>query len=572
MAAVMMVDGSGGPAQGTDKQAGVHFLPAALSRLVVEQAPFGLVLVDADGRVQWANAGFQAMLEIDEDTLRGRPINGLIRYSGFLSERQGGWVALEEGWEPARLGVGERDDERLVLVSATSVQQEHEGRLRLLSVIDPGEAPAALAPGAWRRLPARLPNVWLFEDRLAHALERADRSEGHVGLLVLRLDGDAALRESLGAEAFEALSGRVEQRLACTLRSEDSLVKLWPGRWGVLIESPITPGGLQATVMRCLEAMEPPFRLAEHPTLLTLSAGVAVYPEDGDAPAQLLASAEAALARAGPSRHAFFDDALRYHLDEQLAFRQQLQEALLAPEAHFQLLFQPQLDLDSGRCVGLEALVRWRHPRQGLLPPDAFLPVVAELGQQVRLDRWVIARTIAQHAAWQAEGSPLAALDIAVNAEGELLDQAAYDRRPLDLFLRQQGLEPGWLSLELTQQGLFDRVAGQTHLLRRLRRLGVGLVANDVGATPLDLSTLAGLPLSRIKLSPTLVASFERDRVLEALLQCFHALQIETVLVGVETSTQLAAARALGVTLAQGYLLGAPQTPDELAEWWARPA
>lgn len=564
-----MGDGGGGPAQDNGRQARVCHLPTALSRLVVEQAPFGLVLVDDEGLIQWTNAGFRALLEAGEGELTGHPVDGWIRYSGFLRDRHDEWVALEEGWEPARLVVGEVDDERLVLVSATPVEREHGGRLRLLSVIDPGESPAAVEPGAWRQLPARLPNVWLFEDRLDHALERADRAGGHVGLMLLRLDGHSTLRETLGPGAFEALVGRVEQRLARTLRREDSLAKLRPGCWGVLIEPPLTPGGLQATVMRCLEAMEAPFRVEGHPTLLTLSAGVAIYPEDGDAPSLLLASAETALERAGPSRHAFFDDALRRHLDDQLAFRQRLQEALLAPEAHFQLLFQPQLDLASGRCVGLEALVRWQHPRLGLLPPAEFLPVVAELGEQVRLDRWVISTAIAQHATWREEGSPLAELGVAVNVADDLLDQATFDRRPLDLFLRQQGLEPGWLALELGQQGLIEHASAQAHLLRRLERLGVGLVVNAVGATPLDLPHLASLPVSRVKLSPSLIDSPESGGVLDALLRCLEGLRLETVLVGVETPAQLEAVRALGGTLAQGWLLGAPQSPDDLARWWA---
>ncbi|MFD2666960.1 EAL domain-containing protein [Halomonas halophila] len=568
----MAGDGGGENTQGNGKQTRVQSLPAPLSRLVVEQAPFGLVLVDDAGRVRWANAGFRALLELDEEELMGRPVDGLIRYSGFLHDRHDEWVALEEGWEPARLAADPQDDGHLVLVSATPVEREQGDRLRLLSVIDPGESSAALEPGAWQRLPVRLPNVWLFEDRLEHALERADRTEGCVGLIMLRLDGHAALRETLGAAAFEALAGRVEQRLARTLRREDSLVKLRPGCWGVLIEPPLTPGGLQATVMRCLEAMEPPFRQETHPTLLTLSAGVAIYPEDGELPSQLLSSAETALERAGPSGHAFFDEALRHHLDAQLAFRQRLQDALLNPEAHFRLLYQPLIALDSGRCLGLEALLRWHHPTLGPLLPADFLPVVNELGEQVRLDRWVIATVIAQHAAWQAEGSPLAELDVAVNVDDDLLDQAVFDRRPLDLFLRQQGLERGWLSLELGQQGLIEHAASQTHLLRRLERLGVGLVANDIGAAPLDLPRLSTLPISRIKLNPRMIDSLERGGVLEALLRCFQALGVEVVLIGIETLAQLEAARALGVSLGQGNLLGTPQAPADLAGWWeARP-
>ncbi|MFG6176407.1 EAL domain-containing protein [Halomonas sp. THAF12] len=546
----------------------VRYLPAVLSRLAVEHAPVGLVLVDDQGLIRWASAGFRRLLDRHDEALEGHSIEDLFDCPDFLAPRRDVLASLDRGWQQVRLASREpgQDLGRLVLVSVSAVEPEAGNALRLLSVIDPREAPEKVAAAS--EAPPYLASVWRFEDRLRHALERADRLQGQVGLLMLRLERPVA---SAAADDDE-LGGRVGRRLAYTLRREDSLAKLAPGCWGVLIEPPLSPEGLQTAALRCLEAMEAPVLVDERALLPSLSIGIAIHPEDGETPEQLLASAESALRRAGPSRYAFFDDGLRRRLAASLDFRQQLQAALLEPESHFQLLFQPQLELRSGRCVGLEALVRWRHPRDGLLTPEHFLPTVAELGQQVRLDRWVITEAIAQRAAWRAAGSRLAELGVAVNAHVDLLDQAVFDRRPLDVFLRQQGLEPGWLCLELAQQGLIDRAGPQAHLLRRLQRLGVGLAINDIGTGPLDLLNLTSLPVSRVKLSPVLLDSLDALEVgnaLEALLRCLEVLCLESVLVGVETAPQLEAARRLGVTLVQGRLLGAPQSAEALEAWWA---
>ncbi|ATJ84692.1 EAL domain-containing protein [Halomonas beimenensis] len=550
---------------GTGRHPPLGRLPGALSHLAAEQSPVGMVLLDDEHCIRWMNAGFRTLLDGIEGDPLGAPIGEFVTRPLFLNpDRAEAPDALGDGWQQVRLGA----PGRLVLVTASPPR---EAGLRLLTFVDPHVASGTGSSGLARPGDpvTRLASVWLFEDRLRHALERARRPSHRVALLLLRLDHRASLRHRLGAEGVEALVRQVERRLTQTLRQEDSLSQLGDGCWGVLIEHPLSPEGLQATALRCLEAMDPPFRLDGCPQLLSLSVGIAIAPEDGDTAEELLSGAEAALERAGPSRHAFFDDGLKRRLARDMAFRQELQEALLDPDRHFRVLYQPQIDLRCGRCVGLEALVRWEHPRHGLLAPHDFLPVVEELGQQVRLDRWVIAAVVAQHARWRAQGSWLADMGVAVNAGVGLLDQAAFDRRPLDVFLRQQAISPGFLTLELAQQDLAAQAQAQVHLLHRLASLGVDLVVNDFDAASLDLPGLAALSVSRVKLSrglsDALVAGGSRDRVaLEALLQCLAALRLEAVLVGVETAAQLNAAVALGVPLAQGNRLGEPQSAEAL--------
>ncbi|RTR04378.1 EAL domain-containing protein [Halomonas nitroreducens] len=555
--------------------------PAVLSRLAVERSPVGLVLLDAGQRILWVNAGFRSLLTSASGEVVGRPVQELISHQAFLGSRVADDVGLQGGaWQQVRLGDLPGNTGRLLLMARTSLPDSPEGVTHLLTFIDPQEASLAPRPGLLPPLPdvsARLASVWLFEDRLRHALERADRLEQGVGLLLIRLDPRQELQDSLAKNRLEGLARQVGRRLGQTLRSEDSLSQLGQDCWGVLIEHPMSPERLQATAMRCQEAMDPPFRLEGQSLLLTLSIGIATYPSDGESPEQLMTSAESALERAGPATHAFFDEGLRSLLAQRLAFRQQLQDALQHPDRHFQLLYQPQIDLSDGRCVGLEALVRWRHPKRGLLVPEDFLSVVAELGQQVRLDRWVITRAILQQSEWRARDSRLADLPVAVNADGGMLDQAVFDRRPLDVFLRQQADRLDWLSLELSQQGLIARAGPQAHLLRRVKALGVGVVVNDIGAGPLDVAHLGSLPVSRVKLSPVLMASLgapspSSRHPLAALLPCLSGLGLESVVVGVETAEQLETARRLGSRIVQGNRLCEPLAPAALERWLAQGA
>lgn len=566
----MTGDGTRPPTSHSGTPASVQRLPAALSHLAVERTPVGLMLVDDDYRIRWVNAGFRQLLAARATEPVGALLGELVSRPAYLSPSEPGPGG---GWQSVRLG--QRPEDRLVLMTGTPAEDRG---LRLFTFLDPWEeglGGPSLSPGLHRDPVNRLASVWLFEDRLRHALERSSRPAQPVGLLLARLDQREALRERLGAEGLEALLQQVERRLAQTLRREDSLSRLSEGCWGILIEHPRSPAGLQTAALRCLEAMEPPFRARERAQqLLSLSIGIAISPGDGETADQLLCSAESALSRVEPGRHTFFDAALRRRLAGDLAFRQQLQEALLAPERHFRVVYQPQLDLRSGRCVGVEALVRWRHPERGLLLPGDFLPVVAELGQQVRLDRWVLGAVVAQHAAWRAAGSPLADLAVAVNLCAEMLDQEVFDRRPLDVFLRHQAIEPGWLSLELAQGELVAQAAANEHLIKRLRALGVELVVNDLGRGGLDLMGLAGLAVSRAKLSRSLIAALpegasREGAALAALLQGLRMMGMEAVAVGVETPAQLASVRALGIDMMQGNELGAPLSAERLEAWLA---
>ncbi|TDO16766.1 MULTISPECIES: sensor domain-containing protein [Halomonas] len=549
--------------------------PALLSQLVLENSPLGLVLLDAHNKVLWANPVFLALLEMEEQQLVGKSLTDVMRMVSWLPVPRGNDPEADSPqWQRIWLASENAESSRMVLMCELTPKPPVAGVSRMLAFVDLREGHVGDFP-PFADPHTGLASQWVFEDRLHHAMNRAERHEQRLAVLLIRLDRGDDVRQAHGESVMQALLPQISRRLMGTLRSEDSISYLGGDRWGVLIEHPLSAESLQAAALRCIEAIEAPFKLGRPPLLLSLSIGIAMYPDDGDSPEQLMSSAGQALEKTRPASLMFFDRSLKRLLAQRMALRQSLQESLLRPERHFEVLFQPQIRLQDGHCVSVEALVRWQHPQQGKWQPAAFLPMVAEMAQMVRLDRWVLEQVIAQHRCWQAAGEPLSSLGISVNLDASLLEQTVFDGCPIDRFLRQGADDLDWLSLELDGQVLSAQDEMHSLLMRRLARMGVHLVVDNLGSAPVDLVRLAMLPVSQGKIGHELVhglsdsSPFARQ-ALSALSQCLKALQLDSVMVGVETDAQLAAARQKGIDRVQGDRLGAPMSAGELAEWLSK--
>ena len=538
--------------------------PARQASLAFERAPVGLATLDGEGRLLATNPRFCELVGLPAGTLRGRLVHELLPIGGALAAD-----SEEEAtttWYQLQLSTDREPSGDLLL----AVGGDAEAEVRLLTVVRRDEMTGTTEHGALTGSTSQ----GLFQDRLRHAMERADRLDQGLALLLIQLDGFRASSREATPVVETGLVCQVARRIRQTFRQEDTVAWFGQTRWGVLIEHPVTPESLQTTALRFEEAMDAPFHLSGQMELLTTSIGIARYPEDAEQEDELMENAKAAMERAtlsGPGHHDFFEPRLRRRLEQRAAFLHQLQEALLSPGRHFHLVYQPQFDLASGRCCGLEALVRWQHPRLGLLYPRDILPMASELDQLIRLDRWVVDESILQHARWSAEESPLAALNISVNLDPSMLEQSVFDGRPLDHYLRQQSARLDWLNLEIKASGLDVMGEAHVHLLKRVRQLGVSLVVDDLGTAPISLPRLASLPLSRAKLNRELVIGLGRrassERVLAAMLAGLEALGLETVAVGVETEAQHAAVSALGISVVQGNFFSSPMAANGLVAW-----
>lgn len=551
--------------------------PVLVAGLVLDHMPVGMALVDAGDRLLWANDALINLACPSGGELGGRRLNELLRPVVHVSSEGDHFQGLElsEEWQQAWLSVDDSSKPRPGLVSCVPFHQGRDVGICLLTFVDLDGETELL-----QELPVpesgSLASSWVFEDRLNHAFERADRLEQSLAVMVVELSGLARVVAQQGTEMASRVSRRAGRRLMSTLRRDDSLVQLDGHRFGVLVELPATPEGLSVVAERCLEALEPPFMLAGQATaLIEPRIGIAMYPEDGEDAVQLVANAERALDATALGTHGFFDGSLQRLIEERQEFRHSLQEALMEPDRHFRLVYQPQLELDSGECFGLEALVRWNHPQHGEIEPRVFVGMAEEMYLIDRLDRWVVQTVVEQRRRWCGRGHPLGDGQVAINIHPRMLDQNAFDGRPLDVFLRQLDDSLDWLTLEINGGGLFEDGERHSHLLRRITALGVRVAIDGLGNSPVDLLTLAILPVSVGKVAPETIQSLSlapssvRQSV-AALVQCLKTLKLESVAVGVETTEQLEAVRELGLTRVQGNLMAEALDAEALESWFAR--
>jgi EAL domain-containing protein (putative c-di-GMP-specific phosphodiesterase class I) len=316
---------------------------------------------------------------------------------------------------------------------------------------------------------------------------------------------------------------------------------------------------------RLLEELRKPFRLGGQEVFLTASVGLALYPLDGEDADALMKNAGAAMHFAkeqGRDNYQFYSRAMNATALEKLSMESQLRKALERGE--FLLHYQPKIWASTGRIVGLEALIRWKHPELGIVPPSQFIPVAEESGLIVPIGEWVLRAACAQNQAWQRSGFP--PVHVAVNIamphfrQGNLVDSIAEA-------LARSGLDPALLELELTESMLMQSVDVTLDTLHRIRDMGVRLAIDDFGTGYSSLSYLKRFPLHTLKIDRSFVKDLPRDAedaaITKAIIAMAHSLRLAVVAEGVETQEQLAFLQQHGCDEVQGYLFSRPVGADE---------
>ena len=450
------------------------------------------------------------------------------------------------------------DDDLLVALTTVGVQ--------LGQFLERLRAEEALRHQALHDALTGLPNRALLHDRAAQALAASARDGGGVALLLMDLDGFKAVNDTLGHEVGDLLLRQVAARVQATLRASDTVARLGGDEFAVLL-----PGAdlLGATIAaRAIQAaIARPILVHGHLLNVGASIGAALAPVHGADASTLLRKADVAMyaAKRGGGGSTIYDA----ELDAQSASRQQLAEELrLAIDGGELLLhYQPQIELESGRAVGMEALLRWAHPRHGLLPPDRFLPVAEEPSLVAALFRWVLETALAQQQVWRQAGYHL---HLAINvAPLALFDPQLPDT--LAWLLHAHDALASSLHLEVGEGAIMADPARAQEALAALAAVGVHLALDDVGADSSLLSLLRRLPLDTIKLDTTLIGQLATDQdaaaIVRAALALGQHLGLTVVAEGVERAETLAALAALGCARAQGYGLCRPQSAPAMTTW-----
>ncbi len=411
-----------------------------------------------------------------------------------------------------------------------------------------------------------LPNRERLFELLEVAIERAARQKAAVALLHLDLDRFKLVNDAHGHRFGDQLLQRLAGRIKALLPPSADLARSGGDEFTVVLEESIS-GDKAANLGRILlEAISRPFELQDQKIYVTASIGVARFPENGANAPTLLKNADVAMYRAkakGGGQLQFYEKRMQQEAAERLALENGLRRALEQNE--LELHYQPQVDLAERRVVGVEALVRWRHPEKGLIPPDRFIPVAEETGLIVPLGRWVTRAACTQFGNWLTEGIPLE--KISINLSGRELDEALLEEGIIRLAW-EAGVPPHFIELEITETFLMDDPARSVEILEKLRQQGFGVAIDDFGTAYSSLSYLKRFPIQRLKIDRSFVRDIPDDKddvaITQTIIAMAEKLGLDVIAEGVETAEQACFLLDNGCTQAQGYLFGRPLPPEEL--------
>jgi diguanylate cyclase (GGDEF)-like protein len=414
-----------------------------------------------------------------------------------------------------------------------------------------------------------LPNRTLLEDRLKQAILYAQRYGRLVTVVFIDLDKFKLVNDSLGHSAGDELLKTVAKRMVECVRRTDTVVRLGGDEFVIILfDQPSDLDGVAPVLQKIQEAILQPIQLGGHKLHVTCSMGLASYPADGADTDTLLRNADAAMYRSkelGRNSYQFYTSEMNSKNQGKLAMQDGLRNAIDHNE--FLLLYQPQVDLHSGRIIGVEALIRWQHPELGIVSPIKFIPHAEETGLIVPIGDWVTHTACKQNKAWQDAGMPPITMSVNISArqftERDLVSRVKHA-------LQESGLAPMYLELELTESLIMQDLQQAIIKMKELQAMGIRLSIDDFGTGYSSLAALKSFPIVRLKIDQSFVRDLpdnENDKAIAtAVISLGHKLNLKVIAEGVETEEQRAFLRDNGCDEMQGYLFSQPVSAQEIEQ------
>ena len=544
-----------------------------LAAKVFDNASEGILMTDADAQIVAVNPAFSKITgylpeqalgktsrmfksqldktEINRDMLMSLEVNG--HWQGELSDRRASGELY-----PAWMSISAVRDEAGRITNYVGVfsditsRKEAEQRLYFLANHDP-----------LTLLPNRSQLLRHLQQAIAHAAEQQSR----VAVLFIDLDRFKTINDTLGHAAGDSLLQEVASRLRGCARSGDLIARLGGDEFTLVMEGLSDTGMVDIVAGRILQTLAEPVRLHERDYYITCSIGTALFPDDGlDAPS-LLKNADVAMYRAkenGKNTCQYFARHMGETAYEHLLIGNSLRQAI--ERAEFELHYQAQVELEQNRIIGLEALLRWRHPEQGLISPERFIPLAEENGLIVPLGEWVMLHACRQARKWQEAGFP--PVRMAVN-----LSPRQFQPQSLVSAVRHalesSGLDPQWLELEITEGMIMRNAEEAIGIMTELKQMGVQLAIDDFGTGYSSLYNLKRFPIHNLKIDRTFVEGLPKDgddaAIAEVIIAMAKKLGLRVIAEGVENQAQLTFLREQGCDLVQGFMFSKP-LPDSAVE------
>jgi PAS domain S-box/diguanylate cyclase (GGDEF) domain len=531
---------------------------------------------DIQGHVTFLNVVAESMTGWSRDEAAGRPLEevfrvidavtrGIVQNPMALAIRENKTVGLTPNCILVR-----RDGVEAAIEDSAAPIHDRRGQVT-------GAVIVFHDVGAARALPLRmsylaqhdsltdLPNRILLSDRLTQAIALAHRSGKKLAVLFLDLDRFKHINDSLGHAIGDRLLQSVAQRLLACVRRSDTVSRQGGDEFVILLPEVAHAGDAAAIADVILLALSTPHHIAKHDLHVTASVGIATYPDDGTDAETLMQNADLAMYDAkdsGRDNWQFF----KAEMNKRAVERQLVEVALrhAVDQQEFVLQYQPQMNLGTGAIIGVEALIRWRHPERGLVPPAHFIPIAEECGVIVAIGRWVLREACRQARTWQCAGLPPVRIAINISAvELRAKDFVAGVRA----ILLETGLDPRFLELELTETFLWQDSKSTLAVLQALKAMGVQLALDDFGTGYSSLSYLKRFPIDTLKIDQSFVRDITTDAgdagIVSAVISMGKSLHMRVVAEGVETREQLAFLREQSCPEGQGYHFSRPVVAGE---------
>jgi diguanylate cyclase (GGDEF)-like protein len=438
---------------------------------------------------------------------------------------------------------------------------------RVRRIIEANRAEKRIRHLAYNDVLTNLPNRTLFFELLGKSIEQASQDGRQVAVLFMDLDRFKYVNDNLGHHVGDRLLQAVAKRVRAAVRGDDTVARLGGDEFTVVLNELDSPAAAATAAHNIVRTLAAPFPVDGHDIFVTASVGIAMYPHDGGDVATLVKHADSAMYRAKrtSSGFQFYESSMEHSISEHVRLESDLRRAL-EQEQQLEVHYQPQARLADGKIVGMEALVRWRHPTRGMIAPVDFIPLAEETGLINPLGDWVLRTACAQLQQFIRAGLP--PLRVAVNLSVRQLLQKDF-AASVEAVLADTGLAPHLLELEITESTLMENAQDTLAALHRLHSLGVRLSIDDFGTGYSSLSYLKRFPVDIIKIDRSFVRDVPQDAddmaIVTAIIALAHSLRLEVVAEGVETEAQLAFLRGRNCDLMQGYHLSAAVPADQFA-------
>jgi len=538
-----------------------------LANQAFENSLEGIAITDAAGDILTVNHAFTVITGYEREEVTGR--NPRLLSSGrqtreFYDEM---WRAIDETgkWQGEIWNIRKNGDIYPQWLNISRVTDEHGKVSNYVGVFsDISERKSAeerILHQVYYDQLTELPNRVLFTDRLNQVMGMAKRHDGsHFAVMFLDLDRFKLINDSMGHDAGDQLLQQVAHRMRGSVRESDTVARMGGDEFTVLLAEIASAKDAGNVAQKILDAFRPPFLLNGEEVFMSASIGISVYPEDGNSIEILLKNADMAMYRAkgaGGSWFELYDEGLGAAASQRLAMETALHKALERDE--MELHYQPQFDCDSGKLLGFEALLRWRHPERGLLAPDAFLGIAEETGLIVPIGAWVLQTACRQAQAWRHDfpGHRL----MAVNLSGRQFQYADLGKQ-VSGALQSSGLPHFCLELEITETVLMQNLDASIAIMHHLAELGVQFSIDDFGTGHSSLAYLKKLPIHSLKVDRSFVRELPLDQddaaIVGAIVAMAGKLGLRVVAEGIEEASQLNLLKQYKGIVGQGYLLGRP--------------